>query len=76
MDKELLARLCYQFSSMAGCIKMVMPDIYHRLYDLNDTFTKDEIETIMNIAEQSEEHKRSVAMVMELLHEWTEENDG
>lgn len=75
MDKELLAKLCYNFSSMAGFIRMMMPDAYHRLFDLDDSFTKDEIETIMDLAEQSEEFKQSVAMVMELL-EGKEENDG
>ena len=75
MDEKLLSKVCFNMVSMAGFIRASMPTTYTFLFNIEDEFTKDELETILDFAEKSDE----VSDAKGLINEWLkgkEENDG
>lgn len=79
MDEKLLSKVCFNMVSMAGFIKVSMPMAYEFLFDLEDEFTKDELETILDLAEKNisandiEDIKK---LIDELASKYKEENNG
>lgn len=75
MDDKLLSKICFNLVSQAGFIRLMMPKAYELLFNLEEEFDKDELETILDLAEKSDAVMDTMELVDELL-KGKEENDG
>ncbi len=67
MDEKLQAKVCYNLISVLVFVKLMNPNSYDRLWDIERNFTEDEIEIINAYANKSEEHINAVNQVIEML---------
>lgn len=77
MSRELQARVAFQFVSVLGYVKLTNPSVYRELFDIDEEFSRDEIQMILDLSIESEEYKVSTLIAKEMLNnEEKEDIDG
>lgn len=77
MSRELQARVAFHFVSVLGFVKLTSPSVYRELFDIDEEFSRDEIQTILDLSTESETYKISVSLAKEMLdNEEKEDIDG
>lgn len=76
MDDKLLSKVCFNMMTMAGFIMATSPTVYNFLFNLEDEFDVDEMETILRFAERSTDVENAKKLIEELSNKGKEENDG
>lgn len=67
MNEKLQAKVCYNLMSVLGFVKLTNPEGYDQLWDIEKSFTEDEIKIINAYANKSEEHVNAVKQMIEML---------